>query len=176
MTVRGTLIAALLALAGTALAGCSGSSPASSAAPAPTVTVSPTGTAGPVGVPGVDPCALVSAAEAKAATGLADLEQKTQGDPTLCSYQGSAGFVDVIVASIHFDTAAVASEKSQLGVASTDIPGLGDAAFVANVEGNGVGEAWTHGVAISVRVMTTKTNTMVAVRALLQTAVGHVPA
>jgi hypothetical protein len=174
MTVRRTLIAAILALAGATLAGCSSSSPAASTSPTPTVTASATG--GPVGAAGVDPCALVSVAEAKAATGLTDLEKKTQSDPTLCSYQGGAGFVDIIVTSIHFDPAAVATEKTQLGVPSTDIPGLGDAAFVANVEGNGVGEVWTRGMVISVRVMTTKANTTMAARSLLQTVVGHLPA
>ncbi len=176
MKLRLTVLTGLVALS---LAGCGSSTPAthSPAAVGPTGTTSATAppTATKAAPPaGVNPCQLVTLAEAATATGLTGLVQAS-ADPNLCSYEASAGYVDVNVAPARYDPAAVATEKQQVGPSATDVPGLGDAAFVANVEGNGVGEAWVHGLDISIRLMTTATSAVTAASALLHTAVGHLP-
>ena len=63
-----------------------------------------------------------------------------------------------------------------MGVPTTDIAGLGDAAFVAKEQaGIGVGETWAKGLDIEIRVKSTAKDPVTAAGSLLHTAVGHVP-
>jgi hypothetical protein len=174
MTVR--LRVAILAGLFAASLGMVGCGAKSGGAPGVTPTagsVPGTAAAAPVGRI-KDACSLVSLPEAVAATGLTGLS-KEEGSEHFCSYQGG-GAVDVSVTPAPYAKASVDTQKADMNVPSTDIPGLGDAAFIAQEQpGIGVGEIWVKGFDIEIRVKTSTKDPVAAAGSLLRTAVSHLP-
>ncbi|MFI5912045.1 DUF3558 family protein [Dactylosporangium sp. NPDC051541] len=180
MNVRsGITLAAGLAAGALALAAC-GDSPA----PAPPGGSTTTTAAAPPPAPATtaaaggaikDACVLVSLEEAAAASGLSGLS-KQESSAAFCSYQKGTQAVDVSVARAPYTKASVDAAKAGLDSPATDLPGVGDAAFVAKEQaGVGFGDTWARGYSIEIRVKSTAKDPVAAAGVLLRTAVGHIP-
>jgi hypothetical protein len=173
----GTTLATGL-LAGTlALAACGGTStPAPSGGPTPTAAApAPATTAAAAAGAVNDACALVSLDEATSASGLRGLS-KQESSAAFCSYQQGTQAVDISVARAPYTKASVDAAKAGLDSPATDLPGVGDAAFVAKEQaGVGFGDTWARGYYIEIRVQSSAKDPVAAAGVLLKTAVNHIP-
>ncbi len=169
-----TAILAGLCAASFGVAGCDSSSTGTGGSGGPAVTTAAASGGGQRAVQVKAACDLVSLTEAKSATGRTELTKAIDSEH-FCSYQGS-GSVDISVTPAPYAQASVDAQKKDMAVPTTDIAGLGDAAFVAKDSGGaGVGEAWVKGVDIEIRVESSAGDPVAAARSLLQTAAGHLP-
>jgi hypothetical protein len=146
------------------MAGCSNGTPAPADTPSATATAAAK----------VDPCALVTAADANAALKVTDMKVDVP-TATTCSYGGSTANVTLSVFARPFDLNAVQQKLALQGVTPTVVPGLGDYAYVfSNPEGTFEGEVWAKGLDIQIDV-DGGDNPVTAMKSLLQAAVGHIP-
>ncbi|WP_433200960.1 DUF3558 family protein [Dactylosporangium sp. CS-047395] len=146
-----------------------GATASTAAAPAPATTAAAAGGAIK------DACVLVSVDEAASASGLSGLKQQ-ESTAAFCSYQKGNQAVDVSVVRAPYTKASVDAAKAGLDSPATDLPGVGDAAFVAKEQaGVGFGDTWARGYYIEIRVQSTAKDPVAAAGVLLKTAVSHIP-
>ncbi|WP_433218492.1 DUF3558 family protein [Dactylosporangium sp. CS-047395] len=173
ITLASGLVAATLVLAA-----CGGSSTPAPSGGATTTTApvpAPATTAAAAAGVVQDACVLVSLDEAASASGLSGLS-KRESSAAFCSYQQGNQAVDVSVARAPFTKASVDAAKAGLDSPATDLPGVGDAAFVAKEQaGVGFGDTWARGYYIEIRVQSSAKDPVAAAGVLLKTAVNHIP-
>ncbi len=173
ITVTASIVAGLLVLTacgGSPAPAQSGDATTTAAPPAPPATT-PAAAGGAIN----DACILVSLSEAASASGVSGLSQQERS-AAFCSYQKGTQAVDVSVARAPYTKASLDAAKAGLDSPATDLPGVGDAAFVAKEQaGVGFGDTWARGYYIEIRVTSTAKDPVAAAGALLKTAVGHIP-
>ncbi|WP_433064977.1 DUF3558 family protein [Dactylosporangium sp. CS-033363] len=157
-----------------ALAGCGGSS-APAQTGGSTATTAPATPAAAGGGEIKDACVLVSLDEAAAASGLSGLS-KQESSAAFCSYQKGTQAVDISVVRAPYTKASLDAAKAALDSPPTDLPGVGDAAFVAKEQaGVGFGDTWARGCYVEIRVKSSAKDPVAAAGVLLKSAVSHIP-